>query len=69
MKKFSLFTFAAALFALGFAGPASAEEPKWSWVECESSKILSVENESHDQSVAESTMPEGSKPAETTQGG
>ena len=37
--------------------------------ECESSKILSVENESHDQSVAESTMPKGTEPAETTEGG
>jgi hypothetical protein len=69
MKKFSLFAFAAALFAFGFTGPASAEETKWGWGECESSKILSVENESHDQSVAESTMPEGTEPAETTEGG
>ncbi len=68
MKKFSLFAFAAALFAFGFTGPASAEPPKWSWGECESSKTLSVENESLDQSVAESTAPESTKPAETIEG-
>lgn len=70
MKKLSLFTFVAALFAFGFAGSASADgdKTKWGWGECEGSKILSVENESLDQSVAESTMPEGTEPAETTKG-
>ncbi len=69
MKKFSFIAFAAALFAFGFTGPASAEETKWSWGECESSKTLSVENETLDQSVAESGEPESTKPAETTEGG
>ncbi len=69
MKKFSLFAFAAALFAFGFTGPASAEEPKWGWGECDSQRTLSVENETLDQSVAESDGPESTKPAETTEGG
>ncbi len=69
MKKFSFLAFAAALFAFGFTGPANAEKPNWGWGECDSEKTLSVENETLDQSVAESAAPESTKPAETTEGG
>jgi hypothetical protein len=61
MRNFSLFAFVAALFAIAFTGPASAE-PNWGWGECQDMKTLSVENEEGtDQSIAENPTPETPK--------
>ncbi len=63
MHKFFVFSFAAAFVAFSFAGQVSAE-PNWSWGECDGYKTLSVENETLDQSVAETDGPKSIKPAD-----
>ncbi len=65
MQKLSMFIFAAALIAFGFAGQASAapeSTPGWGWGEGCDNKTLSVENETLDQSVAETGQPQPPKP-------
>ena len=62
MRKLSVFSFAAALVAVSFVGPVSAE-PQWGW-ECDGSKSISVEHETLVQSVAETDGPQSTKPAD-----
>jgi len=64
MRPLFIFAFAAALVAVSFAGPVSAE-PGWSWGgDCSERKSLSVEIETKDQSVAETDGPQSTKPAD-----
>ncbi|MDA1089438.1 MAG: hypothetical protein O3A85_03880 [Proteobacteria bacterium] len=63
MRTLSVFAFVAALVAVSFAGPVSAE-PQWSWGDCDGQKSLSVENETVDQSVAETKGQQSTKPAD-----
>jgi hypothetical protein len=58
MRTLIALSFVAALFAVSFAGPVSAG------MGCDGYKTLSVENETHDQSVAESDGPQSTKPAD-----
>ena len=63
MRKFFLYAFAAALFAAGFAGSASAE-PGWGWGECSGGKTLTVENPTLDESIAEGDGKQSTKQAD-----
>ena len=58
MRTLIALSFVAALFAVSFAGPASAG------MGCNGSHTLSVENKSLDQSVAETDGPQSTKPAD-----
>lgn len=64
MRKLSVFSFVAALVAVSFAGPVSAEPQGGYGGECGGFKTLSVENETLDQSVAETDGPQSTKPAD-----
>ena len=61
MRTLIALSFVAALLAVSFAGPVSAGSD---WGVCDGHKTLSVENETQDQSVAESDGPQSTKPAD-----
>ena len=60
MRTLSVIFLVAALVAVSFAGPVSAE-PQGG---CGGYETLSVENETLDQSVAETDGPQSTKPAD-----
>lgn len=65
MRKPILLSFAAALVAVGFVGPASAGNGEgYGWGACDGHRTLSVENETLDQSVAETDGQQSTKPAD-----
>lgn len=64
MRTLSVISFVAALVAVSFAGPVSAEPQGGCGGRCGGYETLSVENETLDQSVAETDGPQSTKPAD-----
>lgn len=64
MRTLSVISFVAALVAVSFAGPVSAEPQGGCGGGCGGYETLSVENETLDQSVAETDGPQSTKPAD-----
>jgi len=63
MRTLSVISFVAALVAVSFAGPVSAEPQGGCGGGCGGYETLFVENETLDQSVAETDGPQSTKPA------
>ena len=64
MRTLSVIFLVAALVAVSFAGPVSAEPQGGYGGGCGGYETLSVENETLDQSVAETDGPQSTKPAD-----
>ena len=64
MRTLSVISFVVAVVAVSFAGPVSAEPQGGCGGGCGGYETLSVENETLDQSVAETDGPQSTKPAD-----